>query len=171
MPSSWCVVLFLVEIRLHLFANSLPLPSVSAIICQGRQRVPTSSRFDCFCRLALNVEAPVSLCMAVLWWDSNLGRGMFDGLFSKVGTCPLPCPRPGTPLRVPPAADMSGEGQYTTNPFQIFAQLTQLAWLALIRLFRGRCMSNASVNKPPVEPVPLYLIWKIRSVTFRYEIR
>ncbi len=80
----------------------------------------TSSRFDCFCLLALSVEVPLSLCMAELAYDSSLGRGILEGLFSKTGTCPLPWPRPGVPRNVPPAADMF-----------IYEQLGTLEWSGL----------------------------------------
>ena len=63
----------------------------------------TSSLFDCFCRLTLSVEVPFSFCKAELAWDSSLGRGIFEGLFStKVGIWPRCVPRPvGVPLKVP----------------------------------------------------------------------
>lgn len=49
---------------------------------------------------------PLSLCIVELACDSSFGRGIFEGLFSKAGTCPLPWPLLGVPLKVPPAADM-----------------------------------------------------------------
>lgn len=67
----------------------------------------TSSRFDCFCLLALNVEVPFSLCIVELTFDSNLGRGIFEGLLSNTGNCPRPWLRfVGVPRSVPVSADM-----------------------------------------------------------------
>lgn len=72
-----------------------------------RRNSLTSSRFDCFCLLALNVEVPVSLCIVELTLDSNLGRGIFEGLLSNTGSCPRPWLRfVGVPRNVPVSADM-----------------------------------------------------------------
>ena len=57
--------------------------------------------------------------MVELCWDSSFGLGIFDGLFSKAGTCPLPWPRPGVPLKVPPAADMTYRACSSVDPYQI----------------------------------------------------
>ena len=60
----------------------------------------TSSLFVCFCRLALSVEAPASLCDVC---ESIAGRGMPEGLFVN-GACPLDL---GVPLKVPVADIMT----------------------------------------------------------------
>lgn len=114
MPRSGSVRFLLVEVSLHPFSYGLSIISdIDGF--ERNSQVPTSSRFDCFCRLALRVEVPLSLCMAELACDSSFGRGMFDGLFSKTGSWPLPCPRPGVPLNVPPAADMLLAGKFTNQ--------------------------------------------------------
>lgn len=67
----------------------------------------TSSRFDCFCLLALNVDVACSLCIVELTLDSSLGRGIFEGLLSNTGICPRPWLRfVGVPRKVPVSADM-----------------------------------------------------------------
>ena len=58
---------------------------------------------------------PLSLCTVELACDSSFGRGIFEGLFSKTGTCPLPWPLFGVPLKVPPAADITALGREDWN--------------------------------------------------------
>ena len=108
MPSTRWIPLLLVEIGLHPLSNRLIEGVSTAMTWVKTNWTPgTSSRLDCFCLLALSVDIPLSLCIVELACDSSFGRGMFEGLFSKAGTCPLPWPLFGVPLKVPPAADMT----------------------------------------------------------------
>lgn len=80
--------LLLAEVRLYLFPDGLIGVSVSSTRAAAHTACCklTSSLLDCFALLALRLDMPASL--ALLWVDSNFGRGIAEGL-SANGFWPL----------------------------------------------------------------------------------
>jgi len=78
----------LAEIRLNLLSDRLSFHQYMCLL-SPRPLFPTSSRLLCFCRLALMVDIPASLCEVGVC--SSAGRGIAEaaGLFVKFGTLPL----------------------------------------------------------------------------------
>ena len=70
---------------------------------------------------------------------------MLDGLFSKAGTCPLPCPRPGVPLKVPPEADMTTRNNPRIMQPVLQTETGKIDLIGLIELL-------LTINSPATEP-------------------